>query len=224
MTLDPLRLVIFDCDGVLVDSEAAASRLCAAEITALGWPLSAEQSLEHFMGMTLAGMVPVIERHLGRPIPPGWSEHLRERMLDVLAREVEPMPGAAAALCGLSALGLPFRVASNSSHAEMAVKFPRCGLDVLVAGRVHSARDVARGKPAPDVYLLAASTEGVLPSACLVVEDSVPGAEAAVAAGMAVLGLAPHGDGADLAALGARVIRSLDEVVPIARAAMRAAA
>ena len=224
MTPDPLRLVIFDCDGVLVDSEAAASRLCAAEITALGWPLTTEQSLEHFMGMTLRDMVPVIERHLGHPVPSGWSEILRDRMLDVLAREVEPMPGAAAVLRAVAALGLPYRVASNSSHAEMAVKFPRCGLDALVAGRVHSARDVARGKPAPDVYLLAARTEGVPPSACLVVEDSVPGTEAAVAAGMAVLGLAPHGDGADLAALGARVICSLDEVVPIARAAMRAAA
>lgn len=224
MTPDPLRLVIFDCDGVLVDSEGAANRLVAAEVTALGWPMTVEQSLEHFMGMTLGDMAPVIERHLGRPLPREWPDRLRDRMLDVLAREVEPMPGAAAVLRGVAALGLPYRVASNSSHAEMAVKFPRCGLDALVAGRVHSARDVARGKPAPDVYLLAAAAEGVPPAACLVVEDSVPGTEAAVAAGMAVLGLAPHGDGADLAALGARVIRSLDEVVPIARAAMRAAA
>ena len=221
MTPEPLGLVIFDCDGVLVDSEGPANRLVAQEVTALGWPLDVEQSLEHFMGMSLDGMVPVIESHLGHPIPPDWPDRLRLKMLDVLAREVQPMPGAAEVLRGVAALGLPYRIASNSSHEEMAVKFPRCGLSELVAGRVHSARDVARGKPAPDVYLLAARTEGMPPSRCLVVEDSVPGTEAAVAAGMAVLALVPHGDGADLQALGATIIRSLDEVAPLARAAMQ---
>ncbi len=223
MTSESLRLVIFDCDGVLVDSEGPANRLVAAQITALGWPLGVEESLQHFMGMSLDGMVPVIERHLGRSIPSEWPDRLRVKMLDVLAREVEPMPGAAEVLRGVTALGLPYRIASNSSHQEMKIKFCRCGLVPLVKGRVHSARDVARSKPAPDVYLLAARVGGVAPADCLVVEDSVPGTEAARAAGMAVLGLVPHGDGADLAALGATIIRSLDEVVPLARTAMQAA-
>ena len=93
----------------------------------------------------------------------------------------------------------------------------------LVAGRVHSAADVARGKPAPDVYLAAAAAGGVPPAACLVVEDSVPGTEAAIAAGMTCLGLVPHGDGADLAALGAGIIRSLAALPPILQAALRRA-
>jgi HAD superfamily hydrolase (TIGR01509 family) len=220
----PLRLVIFDCDGVLVDSEGPANRVVAEAITALGWPMTTEQSCALFIGLRLSDIPAVVEAQIGRPVPPGWVNALRDRMIETLSEEVEAMPGAHDALRATTALGLPYRIASNSSHEEMAVKFGRVGMVDLVAGRTHSARDVARGKPAPDVFLHAAAAEGVPPAACLVIEDSVPGAQAARAAGMACVGLAPHGDDPGLRAAGAILIRSLAELPDIIGRAMAAAA
>ena len=230
MTPETLRLVIFDCDGVLVDSEPASNRVVAAACTELGWPMTTAEATALFMGLRLSDMPPIIEARIGRPALDGWPgtwiEHLRGQIIAALGREAEPMPGAAAVLRGVAALGVPYRVASNSSHEEMLVKFARTGLAALVKGRVHSARDVAAGKPAPDLFLAAAAAEGVAPGACLVVEDSVPGARGARAAGMPCLGLVAHGDAAAaLAAEGAVPIRSLAEVLrAVARATGRAAA
>lgn len=224
MTPQPLRLVIYDCDGVLIDSEATASCVCAEALAELGWAMTPAQSMARFVGYSLTSMVPVIEAHIGRPVPPGWVTGLCERLVETLANEAVTIPGATDALRATLALGLPFRVASNSSHAEMAVKFGRTGLDGLVAGRLHSAGDVPAGKPAPDVFLAAAEAEGVPPGACIVVEDSLPGVHGAVAAGMAVIGLDPHGDGAALRAAGAHPVRSLAELPALFRMAMRLAA
>ena len=225
MTPAPLRLVIWDCDGVLVDSEGPANRVAAEECTKLGWPMDTEESMARFVGLRLSDMPPLIERQTGRPVPPGWVEMLRDRIIATLSDEAEPVPGVAAAWRAAAALGLLQRVASNSSHEEMQVKFARTGLDALVAGRVHSARDVAQGKPAPDLFLAAAAAAGVPPAACLVIEDSVPGVRAAAAAGMACVGYAPHGDGAALRAAGAgRVVRGMSELPAMFAAAMRAAA
>ena len=221
MTPEPLRLVIFDCDGVLVDSEGPSNRVCAQEITALGWPMTTEESQARFIGYRLSDMPPVIEAKLGRPVPEGWVDQLRHKMIEVLSTEVEAMPGAHDALRATMALGLPYCIASNSSHEEMDVKFDRVGMTALVQGRTHSARDVRAGKPAPDLFLHAAATAGVPPTACLVIEDSVPGAQAARAAGMACIGLAPHGDDPALRAAGAVLIRSLGELPAILRAAQR---
>ncbi len=224
MTPSPLRLVIFDCDGVLVDSEGPAARVAAREVGLLGWPLTPEEAMARFIGLRLSDMPALVAAQTGRPVPPGWVEHLRGRLIEALANEVEPMPGAAAMLQATAALGLPYRVASNSSHEEMAVKFARTGLARLVEGRTHSARDVAAGKPAPDVFLAAAAAEGVPPPACIVVEDSLPGIRGALAAGMACIGLDPHGPGAALRAAGAHPVRALSELPALFRTAMRAAA
>ena len=220
----PLRLVIFDCDGVLVDSEGPSNRIVAEEVTALGWPMTYEESCERFVGGRLSDIPPVVEPRIGRAVPDDWVDRLRARIVAALAADVEPIPGAAAALQAVAALGLAMRVASNSSHEEMAVKFDRTGLAHLVRDRLHSARDVARGKPAPDLFLHAAAAAGVPAGACLVVEDSVPGAAAARAAGMACVALAPLGASALLLATGAVPIRSLDELPALLRQAMRAAA
>jgi beta-phosphoglucomutase-like phosphatase (HAD superfamily) len=126
-----------------------------------------------------------------------------------MAEGVGPIEGAVEALHATTALGLPWRVASNSSHEEMHVKFGRLGIRDLVAGRVHSHRDVARGKPAPDLFLAAAAAQGVAPEDCVVIEDSVPGATAAAAAGMDCLGYAPNHDGSRLRAVGAVPFRSM---------------
>jgi len=224
VTPNPLRLVIFDCDGVLVDSEGPASRVTAREVSALGWPMTQDEALARFMGLRLSDMPALVAAHTGRPVPPGWVTHVRDRLIETLGHEAVAMPGAADALRATAALGLRYRVASNSSHEEMAVKFARTGLAPLVAGRVHSARDVAAGKPAPDVFLAAAAAEGIAPHSCIVVEDSLPGIRGALAAGMACIGLDPHGPGEALRAAGAHPVRALSELPALFRAAMRAAA
>jgi HAD superfamily hydrolase (TIGR01509 family) len=217
----PLRLAIFDCDGVIVDSEPVSNRITAAACTELGWTMTAAEAETNFLGMTLTDMVPVIEARIGRDVPTDWQAEVMRRLVEALSFEATPIPGAIEALQAASALGLPWRIASNSSHEEMAVKFQRVAMVELVAGRMHSARDVARGKPAPDVFLHAAAAAGVPPAACLVVEDSVPGAQAARAAGMACIGLAPHGDDPALREAGAVLIRSFSELPVLLRDAMR---
>lgn len=223
MTPEPIQLVIFDCDGVLIDSEALSNRVVATEITKLGWPMDGDDAMARFIGYRLSDIPPVVEAHLGRPVPDGWVDNLRASLIAAFDT-VALIPGAREALQAVTAAGLPYRVASNSSHEEMEAKFANTGLAALIAGRQHSARDVPRGKPHPDVFLAAAAAECIPPAACLVIEDSVPGATAAVAAGMTVLGLDPQGDGAALAAVGAHPIRSLAELPAILRAARRQAA
>jgi HAD superfamily hydrolase (TIGR01509 family) len=216
-----LRLVIFDCDGVIVDSEPVSSRVVAAELTALGWPMTPNDANLLFLGMTVTDMVPLIEDRLGRQVPPGWKQTVVRTLVAALAAESEPVTGALEALEAVSRLGVPWRVASNSSHEEMAAKFARIGILSMVTGRMHSHRDVGRGKPAPDLFLAAAAAEGVTPDECVVIEDSGPGVRAAVAAGMDCLGYAPHSDGAALRAFGAVPFHSMFDVPGLVAAALR---
>jgi HAD superfamily hydrolase (TIGR01509 family) len=146
---------------------------------------------------------------------------VKARLIEALALEAIPIAGALEALAALSALGVPWRIASNSSHEEMDAKFARIGIAAVVAGRMHSHRDVKQGKPAPDLFLAAAAAEGVAPAECVVIEDSQPGVRAAVAAGMDCLGYAPHSDGAALRALGAVPFRSMFDVPALVAAARR---
>ena len=184
----PIRLVVFDCDGVLIDSEPIASRVVAGALTRLGWPMTAEESHATFLGMSLSDMRPLIERRTGRPLPVEWVMGLASDLVAAMAREAALMPGAREAMDGVTSLGLDWRVASNSGRDELAAKFARVGWTHGVAGRVHSAADLiaqgGRGKPAPDVYLAAAAASGIDPAACLVIEDSATGVAAAEAAGM----------------------------------------
>ena len=217
----PLRLVIFDCDGVLVDSEGPSNRAVAEEVTKLGWPMDEAESMRRFVGFRLEAMPAVIAAQIGRDVPDGWVETVRQRLIATLASELELMPGVASVLEAMSEMGLPLRVASNSSMREMEAKFGRTGLMHLL-DRAHSADEVRRGKPSPDVFLRAAEAEGVPAGACVVIEDSVPGTQAAIAAGMACLCLVPHGDGAGQIAAGGTMIRSLNEVPALLKQALPA--
>jgi HAD superfamily hydrolase (TIGR01509 family) len=138
-----------------------------------------------------------------------------------MAAEAGPIPGARQALLATAALGLPYRIASNSSHEEMAAKFARAGLADLVDGRIHSAYDLIargkRGKPDPDLFLEAAAAEAVPPAECLVIEDSLAGVQAAVAAGMQCLGFSPDSDGANLRAAGALPFTSMEALPALLR-------
>ncbi len=220
----PLRLVIFDCDGVLVDSEPVSNRILAEDLSARGWAMTTDEAIHNFMGTTLRDMHPLIEAKLAKPLPDSWIAEITTQIVDALAHESTAIPGAVAALQAVTALGLPWRVASNSSHEEMRAKFARIGIADLVAGRVLSHTDVAAGKPAPDLYLAAAAAGGVSPSECVVIEDSVPGVLAAIAAGMDCLGFAPHSDGAHLRAAGAVPFHAMAELAGLIQAARRRAA
>lgn len=199
----PLQLVIFDCDGVLADSEWITNQATAEAITAEGWPMTAEESIEHFLGLNFEAMLPVIEARLGRALSPGWVEAFTERLIAILSVQTRPIPGAVETLRALEAAGMPWRVASNSSHGEMNAKFAAMGISELVAGRLHSYKDVREGKPAPDLFLAAAAAGGVAPAECVVIEDSATGARAAKAAGMPCLGFSPQGGHPGLLAQGA---------------------
>jgi len=206
-------MVIFDCDGVLIDSEMIANEVVARNLTRLGWAMDAAESIRVFMGMSIIDMQPMIEARLQRSLPANWRDGLATEISVALGRGVNVIPGAKEILLRMSELGIAWRVASNSSVEEMDVKFRCTGLEGLMAGRAHAAADVGRPKPAPDVYLHAARTEGVAPGDCLVLEDSVTGVTAAVAAGMRCYGFAPHGDGAALLAAGAvGILKQLSEL------------
>ena len=220
----PLRLVIFDCDGVLVDSEPVSNRILAEDLTARGWPMDTEGATRRFLGTTLRDMRPLIEARLGAPLPDDWGEAVTQRIVAALAEESTAIPGAIEALRAVAALGVPWRVASNSSHPEMQAKFARIGIADLVDGRVHSHTDVAAGKPEPDLFLAAAAVEGVAARDCVVIEDSAPGVRAAIAAGMDCLGFAPHSDGAALRALGAVPFHRMADLPALIQAGRRRAA
>jgi len=206
-------LIIFDCDGVLVDSEFVASRVVAANLSSLGWPLDAAAAMRMFVGMSILEMEPIIEGRLHRRLPEGWRQNLADELVAALSQEAELVPGAREMLERVNRLGIPWRVASNSSDEEMAVKFRRTGLEDLTAGLTFAAMRVGRPKPAPDVYLAAAADAGAAPARCLVLEDSKLGVEGAVAAGMVCYGYAAHDDGAHLLAAGAAgVLGKLDEL------------
>ena len=215
----PLRLVIFDCDGVLVDSEALSREVIAAEAARMGLAFT-EDAARQFTGLRWTDLQPVLEGLAGRTLPPDWPIHMQNLLIAHMHGRLRAIPGAANALRAVTAAGLPFRVASNSSHAEMAEKFAETGLAALVGERKHSAKDVGVGKPDPALFLAAATAEGVPAGACLVIEDSIPGVTAAHAAGMACLALVPEGDTAPFMALGARPIRSFAELPGILRDAM----
>ncbi|MDQ2802762.1 MAG: HAD-IA family hydrolase [Pseudomonadota bacterium] len=224
----PLGLVIFDCDGVLIDSEPVCNRVVAEELSAIGWPLTAFEAQRQFVGMSFYDLRVAAERRLGNALPERWIDQVVARVAAVLADEVETVSGAREALAAADALGLDWRIASNSGHVELAAKFKRTGLAGVVSGRLHSADDAiaegGRGKPAPDLFLRAARSAGRMPAECLVIEDSVLGARAARAAAMDCLGYCPHDDGTALAAEGAVPLGSLHDLPELFRAALGAGA
>jgi len=183
----PLELVIFDCDGVLVDSERLAVRIDVQVLAALGFPMTEEDVIDRFMGRTDAYMVAEIEKHLGRTLPADWEAPYQHLYRDTFAAELKPVDGVVEALDQIT---MPTCVASSGTHERMRFTLGLTGLYDRFAGRIFSATEVTRGKPAPDIFLHAAKQMGVDPAACAVVEDSRHGVEAARAAGMLVFGYA----------------------------------
>ncbi len=211
-----LRLVIFDCDGVLIDSEGPSCRLVAQVARDHGIAVSDEEGLKRFAGKALSEVKRELEAETGYDLGDDYVAIMQDRLVDLMRDEARPIDGAASMLAGVQALDLPFRVGSNSSWPEMDVKFARVGFSSLFPRhRVHSARDMMRPKPDPHVFLLAAAEERVDPSHCVVIEDSDTGVQAAHDAGMACILLRADGPSPRQGWLGLRRISHLDELVPI---------
>jgi HAD superfamily hydrolase (TIGR01509 family) len=202
----PAGLAIFDCDGVLVDSDRISLRIQAQRITVLGLPTTYEDCVRDFLGLGTPGTVRILEERLGGPLPEGWEDDLDAAVRAAFRRELRPVDGIVAAL---EKIRVPTCVASGGSQEKMRLTLGLTGLRERFEGRIFSADEVDRGKPAPDLFLFAAARMGAAPEDCVVIEDSPFGCAAARAAGMRALGYAPDDDGAALAHEGATVFTSM---------------
>lgn len=212
-----VELVVFDCDGVLIDSELLACRTAADTLCEFGFPITLEEYLA-FVGRSARDIQTALETRFG-PMPAELRATERQRLFARFATDLQPMPEAAATV---AALARPVCVASSSDHERLELTLGVTGLAPLFRPHVFSATEVARGKPAPDLFLHAAARMGVAPAACLVVEDSPAGVTAAVAAGMRAVGFVGGGHcglahAERLRAAGAEtVVDRLSAVVPLA--------
>lgn len=204
--------VLFDCDGVLVDSEPMTDAVLSASLARHGLDIPAEQVGTLFIGGTIAG-IGETARAIGVRLPATWVDDVYEEIFARLAEGTPLIPGVVGLLDALDAAKVPYAVGSNGPHRKMEITLGQHPeVHSRFRGRIFSRHDVARPKPAPDLYLHAAARLGARPSACAVVEDSPTGARAARAAGMSCYGYAPADDGARLAAEGALPFRRMDEL------------
>ena len=185
MALSSFDLVIFDCDGVLVDSEPLACRVLAAALVAAGFATTAEDCRDRFAGHALSSVVAAVEAEWGRSLPDDFLTELRRRDAEVFERELEAIPGVRRSVEGL---GHRACVASSGGMLKIRHSLTVTGLIDLFEPHLFSAEQVDRGKPAPDLFLHAAAAMGADPARTLVIEDSPSGVAAGVAAGMTVLG------------------------------------
>ncbi len=182
--------VIFDCDGVLVDSEGLMNREFRTMLGEIGLTYTAEETTRTFMGRSMKSCLQIVETQLGRAVPDDFLAVLDQRAYAVFARDLKPVDGIEAVLDSLDRAAIPYAVASSGSHEKMRTTLGITGLLPRLSGRITSATEVAHGKPAPDVFLLAAERLNTAPADCVVIEDSLLGIEAARAAGMRVIGYA----------------------------------
>ncbi|MEU1514822.1 HAD family hydrolase [Streptomyces sp. NPDC005811] len=193
-------LVIFDNDGVLVDSEPISNRLLASYLTELGYPTSYEDSIRDYMGSAMHRVHDLVEARTGERLPAEFDDVFHRRVFAAFERELEAVGGVVDVLEKLVADEVPYCVASSGSHERIRVGHRTTGLDRWFdEERIFSSQDVGKGKPAPDLFLYAAERMGVAPGRCVVVEDSPLGVQAAVAAGMDVLGFTAMTPAAKLA-------------------------
>lgn len=177
--------VIFDCDGVLVDSERVAIEVDRRILAGLGWHLSTDEIIDRFVGRTNDYFVAEVARHTGQALPLDWDEQITPLYRAAYEEQLVAVPGIVEAL---DVIDLPTAVATNGTHDSTAFKLGLTGLLEQFKGHIFSASDVANGKPLPDLYLYTAATMGWHPSTCIVVEDSPTGIAAGLAAGMRVIG------------------------------------
>ncbi len=206
-------LVIFDCDGVLVDSESLSNDVLAQMLTTEGLPTTLTEARRDYQGLLLAQVATQAEQKLGRSLPEDWLETFERQRAAVFRRELRAVPGAAEAIEQITAAGLAVCVASQGKLQKTQLSLDLSGLRYLFADRaLFSAYHVPRGKPYPDLFLHAARTMGVQAADCVVVEDTPSGVSAAVSAGMPVFGFTADSDETALRAAGAQTFHSLAEL------------
>lgn len=204
--------IIFDCDGVLVDSERLVCRIEAELLTRWGWTLTPEQVRTEFKGRAFPSIARVIEEKLAGRLPHDWMYIWAMETAHLFQSELRAVRGVRALLEELSAARVPFCVASQSPLPRVRVSLGACDLARYFGERVFTSSMVARPKPAPDLFLFAAERLGHAPEQCTVIEDSPSGVRAAVAAGMRVFGYAADEDAERLAAEGARLFYEMSEL------------
>ena len=203
-------LVIFDCDGVVVDSERIVFEVFGSFIRSLGVHLTEAETREQFLGRTLAECMAIVEHFRGKPAPPGALERYCADRDRVLREQVQPVVGIREVL---EQLTIPFCIASSGGYDKMRITLGATELMPFFEGRLFSATEVPRGKPAPDIFLLAAERMGASPARTAVIEDSVNGVLAGCAAGMTVFGFVDLTPATKLAAAGAQhVFRQMREL------------
>lgn len=207
------ELVVFDCDGVVVDSEPIGNRVFRAFLADVGITMSEREVYANFLGRALADSLEIVEQRLGRRLADDVVAQYRATRDRALREEVQPIAGVEHIV---RSLRVPYCIASSGDYDKMRVTLGITGLLPLFDGRVFSATDVPRAKPAPDVYLHAAARMGVAPASALVIEDTVPGVTAARAAGMTVIGFTPLTPADELIAAGATVTAArMRELAPL---------
>jgi HAD superfamily hydrolase (TIGR01509 family) len=213
LTEPRLPTLIFDCDGVLVDSEYLASRVESELIRDLGLTLDVEQVHDLFLGKTVDGVLDAIAARTGKRPSSAWAYNWAFATAHAFMRELKAVDGVGAAVEELRRRGHRMAVASQSPLARVRLSLQVAGLAGQFGDHIYVTSMVARPKPAPDVYLLAAQRLGATPAECVVIEDSPVSATAALGAGMRVLGYAPGPTADAMRASGAQVIRSMDELI-----------
>jgi len=198
-------LIIFDCDGVLVDSEVISCRAHAETLTRHGYPITADEVLNRFLGVSDREARLMIENEISRKLPNDFESQVKQATLQFYADDLRAISYVSEAI---AAIGLPKCVASSGTPEKIRHGLTCAGLYDQLAPHIFSASEVKRGKPAPDLFLFAAEQMQAAPAQCLVIEDSIPGVTGAVAAGMTVLGFhggshCPPGHGGTLRAAGA---------------------
>jgi HAD superfamily hydrolase (TIGR01509 family) len=207
------ELVIFDCDGVLVDSEVISNEVLAQMLTRVGVPTTLAEARRECQGRLLTDVRDRAQAKLGRPFPPEWIAEYEDERDEAFRRELTPVAGAAEAVQRVKAAGLKVCVASQGQLTKTRLTLGLTGLrDLFPPHALFSAYDVPRPKPDPALFRHAAATMGVQPSACTVIEDTPSGVTAAVAAGMRVVGYAADSDECRLRDAGAEIIRSLNKL------------
>jgi len=204
-----LEAVIFDCDGVVVDSEPAAFELLAQDLALHGLPMSLDEVHRQFLGGTVHGLLEKANA-MGATLPASWPNDFYDRLYAILAQGTPLIPGILTVLDALDAASIPFAIGSNGSDEKMQITLGQHGLIPRFKG-LFSGQTLGKPKPAPDLYLHAARALGANPAHCVVIEDSPTGARAAKAAGMRCMGYAPHGNPA-LAAVGAELFSDMKDL------------
>jgi HAD superfamily hydrolase (TIGR01509 family) len=209
----PAVLVIFDCDGVLVDSEGISNAVLAGALRGLGLAITAQDAHDRYRGMFLSEIRADAERRLGFSLPADFLETFERDREEAFRAALEPVPGAASAVRAVKAMGCDVCVASQGRLSKTELTLSITGLrDLFGPEALFSAHSVARGKPAPDLFLHAAGAMGSEPSRCVVVEDTMIGVQAALAAGMRVIAYAPDGGRDGFSAAGVETVGALEDL------------